>query len=261
MDKLREQALAKLSFAALCIDFLVCFTLWHLLVSAVFTGRTTFVMDLVWLPAVMIAHLFVVEVVLSGVSVGRLCCGLSVSSPDAGQPLSLSRRLKRFVDILCRLGLASFNTHTLPAHNRSEMVAFSSDLAGRAVPRTKPGEPPPAQPAPAPAVRVQAGVPTLVVTGGPHRGVSVALQPGQLNIGRTPGWARLVFDRDRHISARHCRIVLGNGRVLIADGADAGQPSSNGTYLNGRRISSDGFQPIPANASIQLGGTSFTVRL
>lgn len=78
----------------------------------------------------------------------------------------------------------------------------------------------------------------------------VALSAGPLAIGRDPD-NDLVLD-DRRISRRHAEIRLRLGRFTLYD-----LDSTNGTYVNGRRVAEVVLQP---GDRIQIGGTELVVQ-
>jgi pSer/pThr/pTyr-binding forkhead associated (FHA) protein len=70
---------------------------------------------------------------------------------------------------------------------------------------------------------------------------------GELILGREADSADLVLD-DPGVSRRHARVLPENGGVIVED-----LGSSNGTYVNGRRIS--GPVEVGAGDEVQLGAT------
>jgi pSer/pThr/pTyr-binding forkhead associated (FHA) protein len=70
---------------------------------------------------------------------------------------------------------------------------------------------------------------------------------GELILGREQGTADLVLD-DPGVSRRHARVIPDNGGVIVED-----LGSSNGTYVNGERIS--GPVELGAGDEVQLGAT------
>jgi hypothetical protein len=83
-----------------------------------------------------------------------------------------------------------------------------------------------------------------------HRGAGAGSEhpvDGELILGREQGSADLVID-DPGISRRHARVLPDNGGVLLED-----LGSSNGTYVNGERIS--GPVELGAGDEVQLGAT------
>jgi len=79
---------------------------------------------------------------------------------------------------------------------------------------------------------------------------------GETPIGRDPNYSELVFDSPK-ISGKHCTLHLEGHRWTIED-----EDSTNGTFVNGRRIPA--FQPIPINdgdsielAPVERGGIRF----
>ncbi len=70
---------------------------------------------------------------------------------------------------------------------------------------------------------------------------------GELILGREQGSADLVID-DPGVSRRHARVLVDNGGVIVED-----LGSSNGTYVNGQRIS--GPVELGAGDEVQVGAT------
>jgi uncharacterized membrane protein len=75
---------------------------------------------------------------------------------------------------------------------------------------------------------------------------------GELILGREQGSADLVIN-DPGVSRRHARVLPDSGAVIVED-----LGSSNGTYVNGRRIS--GPVELGAGDEVQLGATVVGVR-
>jgi hypothetical protein len=262
----KEKALAKLSLAAISIDLLLSISLWRLGMDYLAPERRPQFVAPIALFCVMIAHLFVVEVLFGGHSLGRLCCGLTISSAQGGEGMPFFQRIKRFILILTRFGLGSLNPNRLPSYNCSAGVIFRSDFVGQAPVRNKGANPPIATPVaakPRSSERRREG-PVLRVTAGPHSGTEIALSSGSFfaenglfHIGRTAGWADFTFDKDARVSSRQCRIYARDGKLFVADGEAAGKPSRNGTLVNGKALSTDSFQPLASGASIRIGESAF----
>ncbi len=56
-----------------------------------------------------------------------------------------------------------------------------------------------------------------------------------------------------NVSSRHCSIIYRNNEYVIVD-----HGSTNGTYLNGKKLEPNIETPIPPNATIQLGKDAYT---
>ena len=93
--------------------------------------------------------------------------------------------------------------------------------------------------------------PALVIHEGPGAGSEHPVD-GELILGREPGSADLVLD-DPGVSRRHARVLPDHGGVLVED-----LGSSNGTYVNGQRIS--GPVALGAGDELQVGATVVGVR-
>lgn len=108
--------------------------------------------------------------------------------------------------------------------------------SGRAQPTYQPPPPPPTTPT------------RLIVTNGPHVGMAAEVdQPGTYAvIGRSPDCAILL--EDDYVSTRHARIVNGDSGLYLED-----LGSTNGTYVNGRRIAAP--TTVGTEDEIRIGRT------
>ncbi|MCU1407066.1 MAG: hypothetical protein JWQ43_3369 [Glaciihabitans sp.] len=123
--------------------------------------------------------------------------------------------------------------------------------------------PPPAAPVlPSPAAAVpqapaRAASPStgpaarLVITSGPKEGLEIELPREQLTIGRSSESGLVI--RDDYTSTHHARLMLWNDGWVVQD-----LDSTNGTYLDGRRVTVP--TPIPMNTAIKIGTTTFELR-
>jgi len=83
-----------------------------------------------------------------------------------------------------------------------------------------------------------------------------SLQSGRTTIGRDPQ-CDVHFDlpaiqQTRLVSGRHAYIVARNGKYRLFDGATDGEPSTNGTFVNGRRVGLEGWA-LQDGDSVLLG--------
>ena len=85
----------------------------------------------------------------------------------------------------------------------------------------------------------------LAIVAGERAGLRVELGATPLVIGRVPP-ADMVID-DSQISRKHCRVTMVVGEVFVTD-----LGSSNGTMVDGKRISGNAF--LPPGARLQIGG-------
>ena len=270
MEALREKALAKLSITALAIDFAIVLAVWKMAREALPPGNGTYEIVRTWfwlgIPFGLILHLFLCEIVLSGWSVGRFCCGLRIAHQNPASA-TVVWRVRRFLTILTRFGIGALNPNRLPSYNCSQDLVFSSDLAGqaptrsrirsrpnRSTPHSGTGEALNPSPAEFPS--------RIEVIAGPHKGETASLKSGALfarsglfRIGRDAGWADLVLSRDTKVSGRHCHLVLNNGRMSLLDGAGKGKRSTNGTSLEGAAVSSSTAVPLRRNMTIAIGNS------
>jgi hypothetical protein len=91
---------------------------------------------------------------------------------------------------------------------------------------------------------------TLVIREGPGAGEERPLE-GETVLGREPGSADLVIE-DPGVSRRHAAVRALGGSITVTD-----LGSSNGTYVNGRRIG--GEVELAEGDEIQVGGTVLSV--
>jgi pSer/pThr/pTyr-binding forkhead associated (FHA) protein len=89
--------------------------------------------------------------------------------------------------------------------------------------------------------------PRLVAVTGPHTGMTFAARHGAV-IGRDPN-VDIALSSDTKASRNHARLVSDAGGIVIEDTG-----STNGTYVNGRRITRQAL--VPGDAVV-VGGTQF----
>ena len=86
---------------------------------------------------------------------------------------------------------------------------------------------------------------SLLVTGGPHKGMKFPIDKPQLLIGRTQ--ADIVID-DTKVSRKHCVLEVHDLAALLVD-----LDSNNGTFVNGRKIASCELNHL---SEFQVGATT-----
>jgi len=156
------------------------------------------------------------------------------------------------------------------------VYALRSDLFGQRVRKIETDAP--ATPAPAPASSAASAAPSapaaaraaspapastageratarnatrLVITSGPKAGVEFPLSGESVTIGRSNDSSLVI--RDDYTSTHHARLMLWNEEWMIQD-----LDSTNGTFLAGNRVTIP--TPVPLNATIKIGATSFELR-
>jgi RND superfamily putative drug exporter len=96
---------------------------------------------------------------------------------------------------------------------------------------------------------------TLHVAAGPAAGTTIALEHEPLLIGRATGPDSVgALGGDPELSREHARISVGDGTLLIED-----LGSSNGTFVNGRRIKAP--TELHSGDQIKVGATTLTLEL
>lgn len=102
------------------------------------------------------------------------------------------------------------------------------------------------------AAAPSASIPTrLVITEGAREGMEMPLGSGPITIGRSS--ESNVVIRDDYTSTHHARLELRPDGWIITD-----LDSTNGTFLNGQRVSAP--LPVPERAPITIGTTTFELR-
>ncbi|AWB88162.1 FHA domain-containing protein FhaB/FipA [Salinibacterium hongtaonis] len=148
------------------------------------------------------------------------------------------------------------------------VYALRSDLFGDRVRRLPAGQaatnsfdssPLAAAPAAAASPRPTAapsGAPTgtpkrLVITSGAKAGLELHLGNEPLTIGRSSDSGLVI--RDDYTSTHHARLMLWGDDWVIQD-----LDSTNGTFLEGKRVTTP--TPVPVGASVKIGTTTFELR-
>jgi pSer/pThr/pTyr-binding forkhead associated (FHA) protein len=90
----------------------------------------------------------------------------------------------------------------------------------------------------------------LVVVAGPHAGTTFSVGPSGANIGRDPE-AAIALPGDTKASRLHARIVREGADIVIEDAG-----STNGTYVNGQKISR---QTLAPGDTVLIGSTALRV--
>jgi hypothetical protein len=121
-----------------------------------------------------------------------------------------------------------------------------SDLFGRAVPTTDPGRQLQTPDRPRKGRRSRGNPRVLTITNGPRTGSEAELAAGMVLIGRGAD-CQLILDDD-YVSTRHARVVAGDSGLYIED-----LGSTNGTYVNGMRISAP--TTITLSDTVRIGKT------
>lgn len=92
---------------------------------------------------------------------------------------------------------------------------------------------------------------------GPNAGKSYRLNPGRpVSMGRTPGQCGLAMPSCNKVSSRHCTLELRGSTILLTDLA-----STNGTYIDSRRIQPNVPATVASGSVISLGNQNCSFRI
>lgn len=126
--------------------------------------------------------------------------------------------------------------------NVCEFCGQRKDASGQCACTVSPGAPSASAPA------VPSGVPRLVGSQGTYAGHIFELTSDSVTLGRDAG-NTIPLVEDSTASRRHATITKSNGDFMIRD-----EGSSNGTFVNGARITEQKLSP---GDEVQIGGTRF----
>jgi hypothetical protein len=220
-----DSSAALLLTAAAAVDVVIVLALVKML--APLADPFLYFIDPVWRVAVLFMPLLLIgwiicEIVLGGHSPGRFVLGMELCD-DKGNPLPTSKKLSRGLRKLATLGVTGMNPVKPASYDRKTGVVWHCGIV---------------PPVPRPMGEWQ-----LLFRGGSYGGkksslarITGFLERGEVRFGREKAWANVVMTRDERVSGRHCSLIVHNGKLYLRDGDGAGKPSSNGTWLAGRKL-------------------------
>jgi len=91
---------------------------------------------------------------------------------------------------------------------------------------------------------------------GIYKGLEAGLEKGTLSIGRLSSNSIVLHPEDALASRKHAIIQEEHGKYFLID-----QKSTNGTYLNGRRISPLKKYPLTTGDKVRIGSSTFIVKI
>lgn len=134
---------------------------------------------------------------------------------------------------------------------KAQPAGAASSAAAPAAAPARPKREPAKAPQPPEGSATSASASTLVIVAGTRAGERIPLGREPITIGRSSD--SVLTLKDDYTSTHHARLVLWNDGWMIQD-----LDSTNGTFLNGKRISSP--TPVPLGVPVKVGATSFELR-
>ncbi|GLJ60762.1 hypothetical protein GCM10017576_08910 [Microbacterium barkeri] len=125
--------------------------------------------------------------------------------------------------------------------------------ATASAPPSAPSTPPSGAPAAAKPAPAAGGGTRIVITSGPKAGLELPLGRDPLTIGRSSESGLVI--RDDYTSSHHARLVPWGEQWMLHD-----LQSTNGTFLDGRKVSPDAPVPVPFGVPVKVGATTFELR-
>lgn len=262
---IREKALARLSLIALLIDFLVIIFLTMLISPQVsnFSKEDFWAnpqdIEILFLPALIFVSVFLVytvtiNVLAPGVSFGRFCSGLILVDESGRKSPGRSTLLIRYLAQLKTLGLSSIRYQGLPGYSKATNCYLQSDWI------LKPTKASTAETEPSGVLKVRSG---------PHQGLSVRIVDGKnfkregvFTIGKRKKDLDLDLAKDDHVSGFHCTIVRArpNGKLYLYDGDGSQRSSTNGTFVNGKKLDRGKSHELKPRNMLKIGETKIEFR-
>ncbi|MEM8750006.1 MAG: FHA domain-containing protein [Pseudomonadota bacterium] len=259
---LQEQTLARLSFSATAIDLAVTIFFVKLLLPLFSFFDNPFLNIGCALVSVLFVHLVITEFMFGHRSIGRLCVGLTTQAHNGNSLPDMKQRSRSFIAKATRFGLDSLNFNRVPRAYRGNNLELHSDLmrTSSSVSRSPGGSARNGN-----SGRSDIGAWELVVLTGAHAGTRLALRntavmSSVLKIGRDTAWADLDLNRDNLISGRHCVLQVRSGVLQIADHAVLGKPSTNGTFVNRRRLEGKSWHKLDRVNEFRVADTVIRIK-
>lgn len=191
---------------------------------------------------------FVCEVLLEGRSPGRSVLGLHLVDKSIA-PMPLRRRITRAFRKISVLGVTGVNPFRTARYNRVTGATWISAMS--------PGKP---RPLGEWEILFRSG--SLAGKKSRLSGIKSFAQNGRIRFGRKgSGWADIAFGPvDERVSAQHCFLFVRGGRLYIQDGNGAGKPSSNGTFVDGRRLKPCGTMSLSSAKNFAMADITVELR-
>ncbi len=220
---LAEAPAVRLLFAAACFDAVLILAVVPAITLEIRKRISVDLPDAAVFGAVflllLLLYWFVFEILLGGLTLGRLAMGLRLRD-RSGRRLTFLKGASRGLTKICSLGLSGVRFTRAAHHDRLVGAVWHSDIAPRPV---------------------NFGKWRLRVLTGAHAGrvLLVSSAAGyrdkrMIRIGRHPTWSDLRLENDAKVSQMHCILMQKGSAVQIVDGATSG--SSNGTFIGKLRL-------------------------
>ena len=171
----------------------------------------------------LLLHWVFFDLIFGGWTLGRSVLGLHLCDEN-GRALSRGKKVKRGLRKLTALGLSGANPLTVSAYDRAVGAVWYSPIA--------------------PAKARPLGEWRLLFKSGSLKGKKTSLarltsfkSHKRIRFGRDKKWCDVALGMDDvQVSGQHCILFARGNELYLRDGNEAGKGSSNGTYLNRKRL-------------------------
>lgn len=188
----------------------------------------------------LLLHWIIFDLILGGWTLGRSVLGLHLCDEN-GRALSRGRKIKRGLRKLTTLGLSGANPLSISAYDRAVGAVWFSPIA-------------PAKARPLAEWRI-------LFKNGSLKGKKTSLarlasfrRHKRIRFGRDKTWCDVALGMDDiQVSGQHCILFARGNALYLRDGNEAGKESSNGTYLNGKRLQPGAVRPVGTARQFSIG--------
>lgn len=196
--------------------------------------------------ALLLLYWLITETFLSGQTLGRVALGLEMRG-EGGAPMTKGQKFKRCMGKVTTLGVTGLSPTQPAGYDQKNGIQWHSPMAP-----------------PAPLPRSQWSV---AIKTGPNKGKTVVFSKSSafraskaLKIGRDQNWADIVLSDEPNVSGQHCVLMFQDGGFAVRDYGRAGAGSTQGTYVDGKRLEKGGTARIGSSGRFSAANVMFEIK-